>query len=432
MAMNKRYMVTMKRSCSCSMPGVWGAVAHSEGAVVIFHSPKACAHVTRLMELGSHYHSFSREMFISKQYTAPLITSNLKEEHSIFGGADRLCQCIGYVVKRYNPKYIMIANSCVGGVIGDDIRAVADDAEQEWGIPVMAVPCNGFLDGEYYAGFYYAAKILTERLMDKQHTIAGAVTLLGGHGGPSGVDTQEIKRLLDFLGLRVHCHFPRYASLEEIRHVPASAICIPLGGVRMQSSFSMRQLAVDIENRFGVPFLDHDYPIGWRGIKSWLRKLGEKLGREREAETAIIEHNLWLQQQIYKYRDYSKTLKAVICIGRPLGHFQPEWVIELMDLAGVEIKGFLLFSGLTAEQKAAMHQELKKHTVTPVFEEEDENIIKSADILVTTHEIDDTAKRQFFLPVLPPLGAGGMVRLLHKLVRLVRRSERKGIMIHGW
>ncbi|WP_378952775.1 nitrogenase component 1 [Pelosinus sp. sgz500959] len=433
MAMNKRYMVTMKRSCSCSMPGVWGAVAHNQGAVVIFHSPKACGHVSSDMELGSHYHSIARQSFIPKQYTAPLITSNLQEEHSIFGGTEQLRRCIDYVVKQYQPEYIMVANSCVVGVIGDDTESIIQEAEEEWNIPIMTVPCSGFLDGEYYAGFYHAAKILSDRFMSKQPTHANTVALLGGRGGPNSTDGQEIQQLLESFGLLVHCHFPGYASLEEIRRVTASALCIPLGGRRSPSSFSMQQLAIDIQAKFGIPFLDHNDPIGWKNTQSWIRKLGELLRLEQKAKMIVQEQNERLQQQVIKCRGDLQAIKVVMCIGRPLLHFQPEWVLELLELAGVNIEGIILFSGLTGEQKEAIKKKLKKYTIIPVLEEDEgEAMIEGADILITTHELEDEAKRQFFLPVLPPLGVGGLIHLLNKLARLARRSAHKGGVLYGW
>lgn len=425
-------MVTMKRSCSCSMPGVWRAVAHNEGAVVIYHSPKACGHVTRDMDLGGHYYSVARRTFVPNQYTAPLITSKIREEHSIFGGADQLRQCIDYVVKRYKPKYIMIANSCVAGVIGDDVQAVADDAERDWGVPVMAVPCSGFLDGEYYAGFYYAAKALVDRFMDKQPTNADTVTLLGDRGGSNVEDTKEIRRLLDFFGLRVHCRFPVYASLEEIGRVPSSALCIPLGG-RTQSPFSIRRLAAYIQENFGIPFLDHDYPVGWLGTKAWIRHLGEFLGRQHQALLVEKEQEKRLKLPVTQCRANMQKMRAVLCIGRPLIHFQPDWVIELIGLAGIRLEAIVLFSGLTQEQRNVMRQQLKKYTSSPIFEEEEgEALIQTADLLITTHELENETKRQLFLPVLPPLGVGGMVRLVNQLARLARQPEGQGVVLYGW
>ena len=110
MVMSKRPRKREKSGCSCSMPGVWQAVAHNEGAAVIFHSPKACGHVSHDMELSMHYRALARQQFRPKLYTAPLVSSNLAEQHSIFGGTDQLRACIEYVAVTYKPLYIVIAN----------------------------------------------------------------------------------------------------------------------------------------------------------------------------------------------------------------------------------------------------------------------------------------------------------------------------------
>ena len=432
MGLDKRHMITMKRSCSCSMPGVWRAVAHNEGAVVIYHSPKACGHVTREMDLGGHYHALARGTFVPRQYTAPLVTSNLQEEHSIFGGAEQLRQCIEHVIKRYKPLYVMIANSCVAGVIGDDTPAVAREAETDFGIPVMTVPCCGFLDGEYHAGFYYAAKILAERFMQRQPAKADTVTLLGDRGGPHGADAREMEILLGSFGLRVQGCFPGYATLEQMQSVPASALCIPLGG-RPQSYVWMRRLAADLEERFGIPFLDHDFPVGWTGTKTWLRQLGTMLGREQEALQAEAVQAQRLELAAAKCRCALEGSRVVLGIGRPLIHLQPGWVLELLSLAGVTPAKILLFKGLTGEQKTALRQDLKIYTTAPVMEEtEDELLLHTTDLVITTHELEDDALRQFCLPVLPPLGVGGMVELWNKLSQLAKRSGWQGGAQYGW
>ncbi|WP_338634420.1 nitrogenase component 1 [Sporomusa ovata] len=422
----------MKRSCSCSMPGVWRAVAHNEGAVVIYHSPKACGHVTREMDLGGHYHALARGTFVPRQYTAPLVTSNLRDEHSIFGGADQLRQCIEYVVERYKPLYIMIANSCVAGVIGDDTPAIAREAETDFGIPVMTVPCNGFLDGEYHAGFYHTAKVLAERFMQWQPARADTVTLLGDRGGPNGADAKEMTALLSSFGLQVQGRFPGYATLEEMKRVPVSALCIPLGG-GPQSYAWIRKLAVDLEERFGIPFLDHDLPVGWGGTKAWIKQLGKMLGREQAALQVEAAQEQRLKLTAVKCRSALQGARVVLGIGRPLSHFQPGWVLELLALAGVTPAKILLFKGLTGEQKTALRQELAKHTITPIVDEtEDEVLLHTSDVVVTTHELEDDALRQFYLPVLPPLGVGGMIELWNKLGQLAKRPGGQGGVQYGW
>ena len=109
------------------MPGVWRAVAYCQGVVVIFHSPKACAHVARTMDINAHFRTIAdgrRENVGS----VPLLSSQLEEKHSIFGGVERLESCIAFAVQEYAPQCLVIANSCVAGVIGDDVESVARKA----------------------------------------------------------------------------------------------------------------------------------------------------------------------------------------------------------------------------------------------------------------------------------------------------------------
>ncbi|MFR4383446.1 MAG: nitrogenase component 1 [Phascolarctobacterium sp.] len=82
------------------MPGVWRAVAYCEGMVVIFHSPRACAHVARTMDINSQYRSLA-DGRPEEVGSVPLLSSQLEEKHSIFGGVERLEQCIAYAVEHY-------------------------------------------------------------------------------------------------------------------------------------------------------------------------------------------------------------------------------------------------------------------------------------------------------------------------------------------
>lgn len=430
MAISKKNVITMKRSYSCSMSGVWNAVAHNRGALVIYHSPKACGHVTHTMELGSYYRSLARQEMNWQQYNAPLITSNLKEEHSIFGGTEQLRKCIDYVVERYRPEYIVIANSCVAGVIGDDVKSVTTAAQEMWNIPMLSVDSQGFFS-DYYTGYYQAGLALIEQFMYRQERKKDTVTLLGDRGGPQGIDVQEIKELLVLFGLDVHCQFPGYASLEEIQQVPSSSLCVLLGG-RAKSHVGIHTLAVDLETKFDIPFFDAPCPIGWQETKDWLRRMGQFLGKENEALEAIGQQEEKLQHAIDSYSPKLENQKVVLCIGRPLLYFQPAWALELLTQAKVNVTGIILLKGLTEQQQQEMRTELEKYTAAPIWQEQEENkALEKAEIAVTTHELSDSIRRQFFLPVIPPVGVGGMIGLLCKLARLAGRSKVRGGIVYG-
>lgn len=85
------------------MPGVWRAVAYMDGAVVVFHSPRACAHVARTMDINSQYRTLSeneREQWGS----VPLLSSQMQEKDAIFGGAARLENACALLLKPTSPS----------------------------------------------------------------------------------------------------------------------------------------------------------------------------------------------------------------------------------------------------------------------------------------------------------------------------------------
>ena len=152
------------------MSGVWKAVAFSEGCAVIFHSPLGCVHVASDMDLGSQFRIMA-EGSKETENAIPLISSNIREKDTIFGGISRLKQCIDYVIHTYEPECLFIASSCVAGVIGDDVEQEAEEAEEKYAIPVICVPYAGFLGGEYSDGYFKTADIIVDRFFTKKKQI---------------------------------------------------------------------------------------------------------------------------------------------------------------------------------------------------------------------------------------------------------------------
>ncbi len=431
MVKSKRPVVSLKSGCSCSMPGVWRAVAHCDGAVVIFHSPKACAHITQEMGLGIHYRLVSRQEFVPGHYRAPLISSELNDEHSIFGGAEQLRVCIRSVAERYRPSYIVIASSCVAGIIGDDIAEVASLAEQEFNIPVIASPCSGYLDGEYHAGFYHTAMAVAERFITAQPVLPGTVTILGDRGGPGSEDCREMERLLQYFGLEVHAHFPGYASLSDMRQVGASALNILIGG-RAQSYAWIRRLAAGLEDRSGTPFFDRDHPVGWLGTTAWLSELGALLKCPQAARQAIAAEQQRLQDAVFESRRTLRLARVALVIGRPLQYFEPGWVLELIAQAEMELVAIVLLRGMTGQQQELLRQALAMYTKVPVLlQNQADAALQTAELVMTTHELENETLRQFFIPVLPPIGVNGFLKQLQKLERLAQRPAQRGGILYG-
>ena len=423
-----------RTNCSCSMPGVWRALSFVRGALVIFHSPRPCAHIAHGMDVSS-FHRLTAAGTSVRLSPVPLLTSGLSENEAVFGGEERLRECIRFAAQKYHPQAVFIANSCVSGVIGDDTQAIAAEMEEELGLPVTAVSAHGFLDGEYYAGYLDAARALVDRFMQPAKRRDGTVVLLGDCGGMHGEYVKELRRLLSLLGLRVTGQFPSYLALDELQAVPEAELIILLGR-RMddEKQAQLAALAEHMHERFDTPYLADVYAVGAEETKTWLRRVGALCHREEAAERAIAAEEAAFSAAVEKARADLAGRRCGLAIGRDLTWFQPEIILRLLDKAGIELAGIVLLDCFMPERRAVMEEELQRRTDVPVHHEGDaaaEELLHRVDFVLTTHELVDTKLRQLFLALLPSVGWSMERRLLDDMRRILHRHESRGGLIYG-
>ena len=423
-----------RTNCSCSMPGVWRALSFVRGALVIFHSPRPCAHIAHGMDVSS-FHRLTAAGTSVRLSPVPLLTSGLSENEAVFGGEERLRECIRFAAQKYHPQAVFIANSCVSGVIGDDTQAIAAEMEEELGLPVTAVSAHGFLDGEYYAGYLDAARALVDRFMQPAERKEGTVVLLGDCGGMHGEYVKELRRLLSLLGLRVTGQFPSYLALDELQAVPEAELVILLGR-RMddEKQAQLAALAAHIRERLGTPYLADVYAVGAEETARWLRCVGQLCHREEAAERAITAEEASFVAAVEKARNDLAGRRCALAIGRDLTWFQPEIVLRLLDKAGIELDGIVLLDCFMPERRAVMEEELQRRTDVPIHHEGDvaaEELLRRVDFVLTTHELVDTKLRQLFLALLPSVGWSMERRLLDDMRRILHRHESRGGLIYG-
>ena len=423
-----------RTNCSCSMPGVWRALSFVRGALVVFHSPRPCAHIAHGMDVSS-FHRLTAAGTPVRLSPVPLLTSGLGESEAIFGGEDRLRECIRFAAEKYRPQAVFIANSCVSGVIGDDTKAIAEEMEAELGIPVMAVSAHGFLDGEYYAGYLDAARALVDRFMQPAERKAGTVALLGDCGGMHGEYVKELRRLLALLDLKVTAQFPSYLALDEMQAVPEAELIILLGR-RMddEKQAQLAALAEHMHERFGTPYLADVYAVGAEETKTWLRRVGAFCHREEAAERAIALEEASFSAVVEKARTDLAGRRCGLAIGRDLTWFQPEIILRLLNKAGVALSGIVLLDCFMPARREVMEEALRCLTDVPIYYEGDaaaDEMLHAADFVLTTHELVDAKLRQLFLALLPSVGWSMERRLLDDMRQILHRHESRGGLIYG-
>ena len=109
--------------------------------VVIQHSPIGCA------SSQSFTSRYSRDLAARRGWKPEdpkSICTNLGEQDMVFGGVERLAETIRDAYERHKPRVIFVATSCATGIIGDDVDGTVRQLEDELGIPVVALHCEGF------------------------------------------------------------------------------------------------------------------------------------------------------------------------------------------------------------------------------------------------------------------------------------------------
>ncbi len=425
----------MKRrnTCSCSMPGVWRALCYVDGAVVIFHSPRACAHIARRMDINSYYRNLRDAYGECSLKSVPLLSSDLEEDEAVFGGENRLRRAIRYAAEKYHPKAIFIANSCVSGVIGDDTEAVAAELEEELGIAVAAVSAHGYLDGEYFAGYIDTARMLIDRFMQPQPKKPGTVMLLGDCGGVYGEYVQQVKRLLGYFSLRVTAHFPSFIPIDQLTEAPSASLTIVLGRYKEdERQKELVKLAEHIQERFAIPYIGDVYPVGFEQTKLWLQRVGGQLGKPELARKAIASEEAAFAAAIDEGRQVLAGKKVVYCVGRLAQYFQPEIDLALLQRLGIELLGVQLFDCYPAEERLLLLQRLQACTAAPVLDEQAaEAAMRQADFVLTTHELLSADIKQVYTLFLPGAGWCGERDLLRAMERLVCRRLGRGGLVYA-
>ncbi len=430
MALKTKWLISKEKSCSCTMPGVWRAVSYCRGCAVIFHSPRGCAHVASTMDVTSQFRDFS-EGGTETMEPVPLISSDMRERDGIFGGTDRLRRCIRYTAQEKHPQCILIASSCVAGVIGDDVEAEAREAEEELGIPVVAVNGSGFLGGEYGDGYFAAAQAVISRFFKRCPKKAGTVLFLGDNGGPWGPYAREAGRLLSCFGLRTAGQFPGFVPFSEWDQIPSASLSVILGGWG-QASRKLEDMADLLERDFDVPCLGHVYPIGWSGTVQWIRRVGEVTGQPGRAESLVREEESRLHQAVASMRRVTEGKTAVIGIGRSAVYYDPADTVQMLRHMGIKTKAVIFYDNVGEQDRVLYRKELEKEKDIPVLSmgDDGQKAIDGSDVLLTTHEILNICTRQLFIPMISPVGISGEIAFMKALYRLLCRYGRKGGMAY--
>jgi nitrogenase molybdenum-iron protein alpha chain len=270
-------------------------------AAVIFNAPIGCS--SGSLGYRELFRGVPVELGRPAQYNVNWLTTNLQQEDVVYGASEKLKDAIFKAEERYSPKAIFILTSCTTGIIGEDIEATVSQVRDKIKAKIVPVHCEGVrsrLVQTGYDAFWHAVlKYLVKEPEKKQEDLVNVASMLSY----TWQDRLEIKRLLGKLGLRVN-FIPEFATVEQFEELSEAALTAPI--CPTYTDYISRGL----ESEYGVPFFLYPPPTGIANTDTWLRKIAEHTGKEKEVEKLIAEeHERWIPQ-IERIKDEFEKLRV--------------------------------------------------------------------------------------------------------------------------
>jgi len=297
---------------SCAFYGARWMLAPLEDAIHIVHGPVGCAYYGGTVR-GRSFRVFS---------------TALEEKDIVFGGGKRLIRTLKEA-KAIMPhaRYIFVYATCSTAIIGDDIDSICKKMEKELGCPVIFVNCPGFKGDSQASGHRIAFESLLNRLIGQgQRTEVGNydVNIIGDYN--INGESMVLKSLLEKMGIRVRCIFTGHADYEGI----IAAHRVRLNLLVCQSSG--RFLAEALQKRYGIAYLKVTF-LGPSQTMASLRKIGQFLGLEREAERVIATGYKAIKPGLDRFLPKLRGKRAALFFGAA----RMASLIKALDDMGTEV-----------------------------------------------------------------------------------------------
>jgi nitrogenase molybdenum-iron protein beta chain len=223
-------------------------------------------------------------MCLTRHYREPTLatSSSFYEGTAVFGGASNLKESLVNIATIYNPDVIAVHTTCVAETIGDDARAIVEDAEAEElidpAIKVCAASTPSYV-GSHLTGYDKMVDAFVTKFAQKSKP-NGKLNIIPGFVEPA--DIREIKRILFIMGIS-NIVFPDTTDVfdapitGEVSNFPKGGT--PIGEIE-DSANSFGTIAMcrmaggaaakSLKNKFKVPAFISPTPIGIRNTDRFI------------------------------------------------------------------------------------------------------------------------------------------------------------------
>ncbi len=312
-AANSRSVPGLMINRGCCYAGCKGVVLGPiRDVVVITHGPIGCG-----------YYSWGTRRNKSdapddRNFIQYCFSTDMQETDIVFGGVKKLRQAISEAVEIFHPRAVMVCSTCPIGLIGDDIQAVAAEAEKEFGITCIAYSCEGYKGVSQSAGHHIANNGLMKRVIGsaKDDIVPKGfrINILGEYN--IGGDGWEEERLLKKIGYEVVSVFTGDGSFDAMTHAHTANLNL------VQCHRSINYIAEMMKTKYNIDWLK----VNFVGIDETIRTLREIAdyfdddGLKKRTEEVIAEELAEIAEEREFYHSKLMGKTAGIFVGGSRAH----------------------------------------------------------------------------------------------------------------
>lgn len=266
------------------LAGAYRALNSIKDAQTLFHTPAGC----EIYAIG---------VYTLQEFSYGMTgTTALAERDVVFGGEEKLQEALIKSMEVYDPKMIGIIGSTASRLIGDDVNAIINLVQREYGItiPIFSVATSS-VEGDHMSGYNMVLDALVETVMKKpQRKLEKTVNIFGiQEDAPNGrADFMEISHLLSELGIGVHVPFLCENTTQQISEAPQASLNVVLSD---NVGLSAARL---MEKRFNIPYVALDYPIGITNTTNFLKEMASVFKVNAERVETLVEKEMQLVSRL--------------------------------------------------------------------------------------------------------------------------------------
>ena len=420
------------QSSGCAEQTVQYEATQVRGAVLISHSPIGCSAGMASQNASYRYCQIKRGQQVEDVVA---LSTNLGERDMVYGGVEPLRAAIRLAAERHKPRVIFISTACSTGIIGDDVDSVARETQEEVGVPVVPVHCEGFRSKHWSTGFDAIQHAVLRHIVRKPTRRQADLINIFVLSGPN-----VYSPLLEQIGLRANLVLNgcEVENIEQLSEAAAStSFCYSL------SSY----LGAALEQEYGVIDLKSPPPYGFAGADIWLRDIGKVTGREAAVETLIEREHARVRPRIAELKAKLQGLRVFLGMGEGFAH----GLIAVLGELGVNVVGALnfhhdiIYDGVDKQDITIAH--LLKHygDVKPFSVANGQPHRFAAllhqvkpDLVIVRHGVLNALSSRLGIPTMPlegdstlPFGYQGMINIGEELLsQLSQRRFHKSLAAH--